>query len=91
MPKLSFFIAEISVEAPFGSELLSVKEKYPDLPLRFSCTRGDCGTCVIKPLKGAENLSECTKIERATLKKLGKLKGYRLACQCALEGDVEVE
>ena len=59
------------------------------MPLKFGCTLGHCGVCSIKVNAGKENLSPPTRQEKTTLKEK-YLEGYRLACQCALLGDVEL-
>lgn len=62
----------------------------PTIPIQFGCCQGDCGTCAIKVIEGEENLSPKTKQEIKTLSRLGK-SSYRLACQCAIRGDVVIE
>ncbi|MDP1995257.1 MAG: 2Fe-2S iron-sulfur cluster-binding protein [Ignavibacteria bacterium] len=73
-----------------GTELKRVCELYPDLPIKFGCRQGTCGTCVFTVLAGAENLSRKTKEEIETLKKLKLDVNQRLACQCAVMGDVVI-
>ncbi|HOW36197.1 MAG TPA: 2Fe-2S iron-sulfur cluster-binding protein [Candidatus Omnitrophota bacterium] len=53
----------------------------------FNCNTGVCGSCLIKIVKGAENLSDLTPEEKT----LGLDRYNRLACQCAIiKGVVEV-
>ncbi len=58
----------------------------------FACGgNGRCTTCKIVVTKGLDNLSEMTEAE-IKFSQIGKLaKNERLACQCSLRGDVEVE
>lgn len=46
----------------------------------FDCNSGVCGSCRIKILQGAENLSELTAEE----KDLGFERHTRLACRCSV-------
>jgi ferredoxin len=49
---------------------------------------GQCGTCVVEVLSGAENLSERTDAEERKLR--NKPATYRLACQTLVMGDITV-
>lgn len=49
---------------------------------------GQCGTCVVNIVEGAENLSSRTEVEDRKLKK--KPATYRLACQTLVNGSVSV-
>lgn len=49
---------------------------------------GQCGTCLVEIVEGAENLSEKTAFEQRRLKK--KPENYRLACQVLVNGPVTV-
>ena len=49
---------------------------------------GQCGTCVVEILDGAENLSPRTEIEEKRFK--NKPDTYRLACQTTVNGRVSV-
>jgi ferredoxin len=49
---------------------------------------GQCGTCVVEIIEGAENLSPRTAIEERRFK--NKPDNYRLACQTLVNGPVEV-
>ncbi len=61
-------------------------------PVAFSCEEGICGTCVVKIVEGAENLSPMTDVEKTTLDTMGMNDGQtRLACQCTINGDVTLE
>ncbi|MGK7948697.1 MAG: 2Fe-2S iron-sulfur cluster-binding protein [Xenococcaceae cyanobacterium] len=50
---------------------------------------GQCGTCIVEIVEGAENLSPKTDFEQRRLKK--KPENYRLACQTLVNGEVSVK
>lgn len=74
-----------------GIELLRAYQLDSSLPFRFGCCNGECGVCVIQVVEGEENLSKKTKQEKLTLaeKKLPS-PPFRLACQCAILGDIVI-
>ncbi|AGY57304.1 2Fe-2S iron-sulfur cluster-binding protein [Gloeobacter kilaueensis] len=49
---------------------------------------GQCGTCVVEILTGAEQLSERTAVEEQKLR--NKPVSYRLACQTVVSGELGV-
>lgn len=92
MPQITFKTKNLIFTVPEGIELLQAKKQNPDMPLKFGCTRGNCGVCAIHVLSGSENLTKMCSNEEGTLKRKGCLQGdYRLACQCALNGSIEIE
>lgn len=50
---------------------------------------GQCGTCVVDIVEGAQNLSPRTAVEERMLRK--RPSSCRLACQAIIQGDVSVE
>ena len=62
-----------------------------DLPIRYRCERAVCTTCMVEVLEGMENLSPPNEREAQTLKTVGALPNYRLACQCTVHGDVKLD
>lgn len=90
MPKLKFTKGHPGINLRTGTELVRVPFLDSSTPLKFGCCQGKCGTCAIKIIEGGENLSPPTKQEQETLKRL-KLEAYRLACQCALLGDILID
>ncbi|MCY7321720.1 MAG: (2Fe-2S)-binding protein [Phormidesmis sp. CAN_BIN36] len=50
---------------------------------------GQCGTCIVEIVEGADNLSPRTDFENRKLKK--KPTNYRLACQALVHGSVSVK
>jgi ferredoxin len=88
--KLKFEKGSLCQEVPVGADFQRIHVLYPDLPLRFGCRNAECGVCVIYVTQGIENLTKMTPEEIKTLERKGLPKGCRLACQCALNGDVTV-
>jgi ferredoxin len=92
MPKIKFGSSGPEVIVPAGSELVQIYNTNETLPLKFGCRRGDCGTCAIKVLDGYNNLTKISPTEEIVLKKKNLNPDcHRLACQCALNGDVCIE
>lgn len=50
---------------------------------------GQCGTCIVEVVEGADKLSPRTEVENRKLKK--KPPTYRLACQTLVNGPVTVK
>ncbi len=92
MPQITFKTKNQTFTVSEGIELLQAKKQNPEMPLKFGCTRGKCGVCVIHVLSGNENLTKMCSNEESTLKQKGCPPGaYRLACQCAINGSIEIE
>ena len=60
-------------------------------PLEFSCRKADCGICIFTVLKGEENLSLPGEKEKNYLAAMRSESNERLACQCRLWGDIEIQ
>jgi ferredoxin len=92
MPKVTFIQKDVLQEVPYGMDFQKIHEIYHQLPLKFGCRQGRCAVCAIKVVCGAANLSRCGARELAVLEAKGLAgSGYRLACQCAINGDVVIE
>lgn len=65
-------------ELPDGSR---IDEACENIGIPFSCNSGVCGTCQIRVVEGAENLSDLNEEENA----LGMDKNTRLSCQCSIK------
>lgn len=91
MPKVKFKNTGEEVEVEKGTELKdATKEK--GWPITYGCEDGMCGTCVIKTAPGETNLSPMEEKEKNTLRVMGMDDGeHRLACQCKINGDCEIE
>jgi ferredoxin len=86
-----FFESEgLCQEVASGSDFQKLHALYPQLPLKFGCRNGECGVCAIYIVKGMQNLTKLTKEEQKTLARKALPAGFRLACQCALNGDVTI-
>ncbi|MDD3375520.1 MAG: 2Fe-2S iron-sulfur cluster-binding protein [Candidatus Omnitrophica bacterium] len=59
----------------------AISDTCEDAGVRFDCNTGVCGSCHIKILEGAENLSDLTTEEID----LGMDRNNRLACQCTIK------
>lgn len=91
MPKISFKQSKVVVHVRTGSELSAAHQQDQAIPLKFGCKKGECGICAIKVLAGESHLTKCSPQEKKTLEKKGLGNGHRLACQCALNGDIEID
>ena len=78
-----------AVSAPEDSNLLrvSLREKGG---IPFKCGGGICGTCRCKIEQGLENTDAIKAKERKHLTEADIARGYRLACQTFLRGNVSV-
>lgn len=88
--KITFEKEALTQEVPVGADLQRLHTLYPQLPLRFGCMRGECGVCVLYISKGGQNLTKMTPEEKKTLARKRLPEGCRLACQCAINGDISV-
>jgi ferredoxin len=77
------------VQAPENSNLLrvSLREKGG---IPFKCGGGLCGTCRCLIEKGIENTDAVKAKERNHLTEEDLARGYRMACQTFVNGDVSV-
>jgi ferredoxin len=90
MPTLTFLKNNQTYQLKEGTELRRLPHLDATVPLKFGCCEGRCGTCAVKIMKGSDHLSPKTKQEQETLCRL-RLDAHRLACQCALKGDVVID
>ncbi|SHH67800.1 2Fe-2S iron-sulfur cluster-binding protein [Clostridium grantii] len=87
MSNLVKFVKE--VESKKGKTILSVAEESK-VKIKDSCGgKGKCGKCLVKVLEG--KVSEPTKAEKKIIGDKKLEKGYRLACECQIDGDVSIE
>jgi len=93
MYAVKFMPQNIELMLPSGTSLtelefeLTGQERIP-----FGCRAGVCGACVIKVVDGLEHLGSQKQEERDFLNSLGfSERGYRLACQCKLNGEVTIQ
>ena len=91
MPKVTFKNTGESVECEKGALLKDVVREA-GWPIMFACEDGVCGTCLINTTAGMENLNKMGEKETETLQAMGMDPSkQRLACQCTVNGDVEIE
>ncbi|MDR6225009.1 2Fe-2S iron-sulfur cluster-binding protein [Desmospora profundinema] len=92
MPKVEIIIGkqEHQLEVGEGDNLL-FEAVSRSIMIPFNCTSGRCGTCRVRVLEGREHLSEMGDREELRLGDEQVEKGYRLACQAFVFGDVKVE
>lgn len=88
--KILFVKESLTQEVPVGADFQRIHSLYPTLPLRFGCRNGECGVCVLFIEKGMENLTKRTPEEVKTLRRKNFPPECRLACQCAINGDIIV-
>ena len=101
MPKVKFINEKTEIDVPAGSNLRAEAKKagvqlYAGLTKYVNCQGfGTCGTCRVLVKKGMDNLGPKTFMEKLTLLRMFSTIGHedemRLACQCVVNGDVEVE
>jgi ferredoxin len=90
MPTIRFSTSGREVTFPDGDEvnLLRVAIRN-DCGIPFKCASGNCGTDRVRVEAGMENLLPARRRERERLEDLMD-RGYRLACQTYVKGDVTV-
>lgn len=89
MAKVKFPNDNIEADAPLGKAVKEIVEET-GANVHFACEDGRCGTCLVKVVKGLENLNDRTENEKKTLELLGAEENNRLACQCKIEKDGEI-
>lgn len=88
--KISFPRTGEACEVDPGDTLVDATFRF-DLPIRYRCERAVCTTCLTEVLAGIENLSEADDREKQTLGAIQAKPNWRLACQCEVRGDVELD
>ena len=79
-------------EAVTGQTLLDAFRTEGQPHANLCAGRGRCGTCAVRILSGAQNVSPVGAVEQSTLERVDHGPGVRLACQLHLEkaGTLEV-
>jgi ferredoxin len=87
MPKaqVTFEDIGVTVTVPAGTRLIEVSEKV-GAGLTYGCREGECGTCMMKIVSGAENLGSPSVLEDKVLKDIYAGAADRLACQAQVLG-----
>ena len=107
MPKVTFVKEKKTIDVPDGANLRRAAQKagvelYGGLHKYLHCPGiGLCGSCRVHVKKGQENCNKPTIPEKITTKLganpealfayIGHEDELRLACQCKVNGDIEVE
>lgn len=79
-----------TLDVPLGASLLQIAVEA-DTALNFVCCRGVCGACLIRVASPDPNLSSKTPAEQKLLAALDASAEHRLACQCSILDDAEIE
>lgn len=91
MFKVKFTNNGEEAEATDGQELKDLT-KENGWPIAYGCEDGVCGTCIVDVKEGKDSLSEMEDKEKQTMSIMGMDDGeHRLACQCQVKGDCEIE
>jgi len=91
MPKVKFKNNGEEKDAQMDAPLKDLTRDW-GWPIAYGCEDGLCGTCIVKIVEGSENVTEITDKEKQTLEVMGMNDGeHRLACQCNVKGDIEIE
>ncbi|MDR3214444.1 MAG: (2Fe-2S)-binding protein [Azoarcus sp.] len=87
MPKAQVTFADIqtTITVPAGTRLIEVSEQA-GAHILYGCREGECGTCLVEIVSGAENLSDPSVLEDQILKDLTAPWNHRLACQAQVLG-----
>ncbi|PLX46068.1 MAG: ferredoxin [Hyphomicrobiales bacterium] len=87
--KLTFQDIGVSVSVPAGTRVIEISEKV-GAGIIYGCREGDCGTCLMTVVEGAEHLSEPTALEDRVLKENMAGKNMRCACQAQVADEGEI-
>jgi ferredoxin len=93
MPKVTFLPQSVSFDAEPNTKLLATANRNK-VPIRFGCASCRCGTCGVKLVAGAADVSKMKDDERALLTRMAlPVDGtIRLACQTRVgNADVTVD
>jgi ferredoxin len=90
MPKVYIKTDDLTIDVEAGKALIDICEEY-DTSILFGCRDGACGACMIRVKKGDENISKKLDDEKDFLETMAAEDNERLACQCKVFGDIEIE
>ncbi|MDR3352416.1 MAG: (2Fe-2S)-binding protein [Zoogloeaceae bacterium] len=89
MPNVTFADVGVTLAVPAGTLLIEAAERA-GANLVCGCREGECGSCLVEIVSGAEHLSETSILEDQVLKDLSAPWEQRLACQTRVLGDAVV-
>lgn len=90
MPKLTIKTDNKTIEVEKGASIIDVCENE-ETSILFGCRDGACGACMVRVVNQPEHLSPMEDHERDFLETMAARDDERLACQCRVLGDVEIE
>jgi len=90
MPKVHITTDNLTLDVEKGYPLIDMCDEY-DTSILFGCRDGACGACMVRVIKGAENLSKMDENEKDFLETMAAREDERLACQCRVFDDVTLE
>lgn len=83
--RLKFEDIDVTVTVPAGSRVIEISEKV-NSGIIYGCREGDCGTCMMKVVKGWGHLTEPSVVEDKVLREHFAGRYFRLACQAQVLG-----
>lgn len=86
-PEVTFKPGDIRIIAQKGKTLLEIAEAN-SMPIEAGCRMGMCGADPITVIEHMDNLSPMSDEEKATIARLGRGDGTRMACCARIQGDV---
>lgn len=87
--QITFQDIGLTVTVPVGTRVIEISEKV-GAGIVYGCRECDCGDCMMRVVEGLENLSEPSVLEQKVLLETMAGRGYRLACQAQVLGNVTV-
>jgi ferredoxin len=87
--QLTFDDINVTVTVPAGTRVIEISDKV-NSGIIYGCREGDCGTCLMRVVKGWENLTEPSVLEDKVLREHFAGRHFRLACQAQVLGDIVV-
>lgn len=85
MARIIFVEDDTEIEVEDGTLLQDAIEEA-GASIEFGCREGECATCIIDVVSGAENLPPVNENEEITLMDEERERGVRLACQLRILG-----
>lgn len=64
--RVTFSDVNVTIIAPVGARIIELSEGAGSY-IAYSCREGECGTCLLQVIKGEENLSKPSELEKKAL------------------------
>lgn len=87
MTTIHFTRSKQSVSITAGQHRLSDVCETAGIALKTGCLQGNCGSCRVRISSGRENCKD----KNANEKRLTDDDDERLACQCIISGDIDID